>query len=60
MRLGWSGIIISIVISLYSRYLEYREKTLLGISPDLWLTIGLVVFFLAIFVQLAWHEKSHN
>ena len=59
-RLGWGGVVLSSLNTLFSRYLDYRDAEALGLSADVWLTIGLGVFFASVIALLLWWQKERD
>jgi len=57
-KLGWAGVIISAIINGFSRYLDFRDAQALGISADIWLSIGLGLFFIAIITLILWWQRE--
>jgi hypothetical protein len=56
-RLGWGGVVITIIIVGFSRYLDYKDAVALGWSGDVWLSIGLGVFFVCVIALLLWWQR---
>jgi len=54
----WPMTTIGVMLSLWSRYLDYEDTIALGIKPDIWLLIGLVVFFLSVILMLAKFQRQ--
>jgi len=57
-KLGWAGVIISVIINGFSRYLDFKDAQALGISADIWLSIGLGLFFIAIITLILWWQRE--
>ncbi len=55
---GWPMTTIGVTLSLWSRYLDYEDTIALGIKPDIWLLIGLGVFFLSVILMLAKFQRQ--
>ncbi len=49
---------IGVTLSLWSRYLDYEDTIALGIKPDIWLLIGLGVFFLSVVLMLTKFQRQ--
>lgn len=52
------GVVISLLINGFSRYLDYVDAKSLGLSPDAWLSIGLGMFFASVIALLIWWQKQ--
>lgn len=57
-KLGWVGLVLSIIVSGFSRYLDFKDAQALGLSAGIWLSIGLGVFFISIVTLILWWQRE--
>ena len=48
--LGWVLATVGGTSALWSRYLDYKDTVALNLSPDFWLVVGLLFFFIAVLI----------
>lgn len=55
---GWVLALVAGIDALWSRYLDFRDTVALGLSPEFWLSVGLVLFFVAVLIIVYQFQKQ--